>query len=785
MASPTTLTSNSFAQRSHYALLDEGVDADDDKENEPAYHELSVDTAPAELLWHVHHLRNRLERRNMVLDAVRKAYHSDVVVVREHLYQTFGKDSLPASLPSLDLRPALKLFAPKECELRLRPCFACGGHLEIVHRDSERIERLRRACQEFQEVEQHLRLQLVETERRAHLDRLELEKLKSRINEDHNIFIDKVNKLKKWIVGYDNARRECREMRETVARLELQNEEYRASLAILEETRDELSRTREALDKNKTLLEQSREIVRELRAAESFYRSSEDKWKSKCHCLSSAVWILEGDLDSSQKREKRLSSDLFDCRSRLESTKEQLEGALDRTRYLDATLKATLMDHSRDKSNTLKVQKELHSRVERQERELHDNAGIIGSFISGVGDSTRLLYDIHASGRKHSVHVGHDAPPRNKMVGTEALADEGQPHTLASNVANKALRELNAEISSLRSKVNSLTSFTSGYAACIFDQCASQEELLRKMGHALEGSAHQSDTASTNGNEKPAAATIMNRLNKSNGSGFNNADIDWAMVMDHEDDRRQILAQLGNRMQIGLYSLEKAIENRKRKHDDETKIISRAHDRRVGNIISSHEQAKATLQAELDNMTSKYDQSEMDRKRLECDVGDLSSKLDSAQCNIHELEGQLAHAEGQVTSLEVRLSQSQEKNQAQHETIDKQNETIARQRAALEQKDKEIHNRNLIIDQLEQLLQKTTQNYAAVMEKERIRLETSQSVAIQAEPGTACAGVSVDLFIPPRLRSRPLRKDSETGEYVLSRIEIERVPLPHHTEHIS
>ena len=782
MASPTALTTNNNSHRSHHALLDEEVDADE-KENEPVHHELSVDTAPAELLWHVHHLRNRLERRNVVLDAVRKAYHSDIVVVREHLYQTFGKDSLPASLPSLDLRPALKLFAPKEYELRLRPCFACGGHLEIVHRDSERIDRLRRACQEFQEVEQHLRLQLVETESRAYLDRLELEKLKSRINEDRNIFIDKVNKLKKWIVGYDNARRECREMRETVARLELQNEDYRVSLAILEETRDELSRTREALENNKSLLDQSREKVRELRVAKNFYRSSEDEWKSKCHTLSPAAWLLEGDLDSSQKRGERLSSDLFESRSRLESTKGQLGEALGRIRYLDATLKATSKDHSRDKSSMLEVQKELHSRVERQERELHDKAGIIGAFISGVGDSTRLLHDIHASGRKHS--VGHDAPSRDKMVGAEALVDEGQPHSLASDVANKALRELNAEISSLRSKVNSLTSFTSGYAACIFDQCTSQEELLRSVGHALEGSAHQSETASTDGNEKPAAAIIMNLLNNFHGSGVDNGDIDWATVLDHEDDRRQILAQLGNRMQMGLYSMEKAIENRKRKHDDEMKKISSAHDRRLGNIKGSHEQEMVKLHAELDKMNSKYDQSDIGRKRLECDVGDLSSKLDSAHHNIHELEGQLTRAEGQVTSLEERLAQSQEQNQAQRGKIDKQNDTIARQRADLEQKDKEIHNRNLIIDQLEQLLQKTTQNYAAVMGKERIRLETSQSVAIQAEPGTACAGVSVDLFIPPRLRSRPLRKDSETGECVLSRIEIERVPLPHHTEHIS
>ena len=752
MASPTILTTNSTTQRSHHALLDE-VNAGE-KENEPAYHELSVATAPAELLWHVHHLRNRLERRNAVLDAVRKAYHSDIVVVREHLYQTFGKDALPASLPSLDLRPALKLFAPKECELRIRPCFACGGHLEIVHRDSEKIERLRRACREFQQVEQHLRLQLVETERRAHLDRLKLGKLQSRVDEDRNIFIDKVNKLKKWIVGYDNARRECREMKETLARLESQNGEYRYSLAILEEVQAELSRTREALDDNKSVLEQSRVMASELKAAEEFYRNSEGEWKSKCHTLSSAVWLLEGYVESLRKRGDSLSSDLLECRSRLESTKDQLGEALDRIGCLDSTLNAALEEHSRDTSNMLAIQKDLHAKFESQEREIKAKTDIIDAFIGGVNDSTRELHDIQTSGRQNMC----------KRLSCEevlaaALVEEDQSHTLSSNVANKALQELNAEISSLRSKVTSLTSFTSGYAACIFDQCAAQEDLLRSEGHALEGSAYQGDILSTYGNEKSAAALIINRLNNSNGSGVDNIDIDWATALDHENNCRQILAQLGNRMQMGLYSLKKAIENGKRKHDDEMKRISRAHDRRVGNIISSHDQDTAELKAKLDDITSKYQQSEVDRKSLGNEVDCLTSKLISSQHDIHVLEGQLAHAKARRKSLEEGLARSEEQNRAQHFTMTEHNDSIARQRAELEQKDKEIHNRNLIIDQLEPLLQKTTQNYAVVMEKERVRLAMSQSVAIQAQPDSVCTGVSVDLYIPPRLRSRPLRKD--------------------------
>ena len=601
MATQQPLASRHEAERSHHALLDS-----EDKENEPAepaYNELTLNTAPKDLLWHVHHLRNRLERRNAVLDAVRKAYHADVVVVREHLHRCFGGKEvspLPPSLPSLDLRPALKLFAPKECELRIRPCFACGGHLEIVHRDSERIERLKRACRQFQEVEQHLRLELVETERRAHLDRLELEKLQARVDEDRNIFIDKVNKLKKWIVGYDDTRRECMQMRETTARLESQNTKYRTSLAILGETQTELARTSDALEDHRVLLEQAQSTAMELRESEQFYRASQDAWKADCHALSSAVWLLEGDLDSSRERGERLSSDLSECRLQLYTTKEKLGDALDRIDCLDTTLEATQQDHKRVQSDLLEVQKEMASTIECREREIQDKTAIIDAFIGGVGDSTRELQDIH---HRRGVRRYREASNENES------GESSDP-----NVATKALHQLNEEVSLLRSKVGSLTSFTSGYAGCIFDQCVSQENLLKSEGYALEGSSRYIDDTAQN-EDKSAVAAIRRRLDNSSGNRacIGNAGIDWATILDSEDDRRQILAHLGNRMQMGLHSLEKAFEHRGREHKVEMTQICRDHDRRLGSLRSSHEQEMSKLRTELNKVTSEYQQAEVDR----------------------------------------------------------------------------------------------------------------------------------------------------------------------------
>ena len=684
----------------------------------------------------------------------------------------------PPSVPSLDLRPALKLFAPKECELRIRPCFACGGHLEIVHRDSERIERLKRACRQFQEVEQHLRLELVETERRAHLDRLELEKLRARVDEDRNIFIDKVNKLKKWIVGYDDTRRECMQMRDAMARLESQNAEYRTSLAILRKTQAELTRTSKALEDHRVLLEQTQSSVMELRESEQFYRESEDAWKADCHALSSAVWLLEGDLDSSRKRGERLSSDLSECRLKLHITTEKLGDALDRIDCLDNALDATQKDHLRVQSDLLEVQKEMESTIECLEREIQAKNEIIDAFIGGVGDSTRELQDIQ---RRREVRR-YQQPSNQNESGESSTAPDPQ------NVATKALHQLNEEVSLLRSKVGSLTSFTSGYAGCIFDQCVSQENLLKSEGYELESSSRCIvDACPAQSEDKSAVAAIRRRMDNSSGNREcnGNADIDWATILDSEDDRRQILAHLGNRMQMGLHSLEKAFEHRGREYKAEMKQICRDHDRRLGGLRSSHEQEISKLQTELNKVTSEYQRAEADRRCLETTSEDISSQLESAQGKICEQERQLTHSESLVTNLEDRLADSAEENQTQQAIMDEQEKTITRQRADLDEKDEEIRNRNLIIDQLERLLEKTTQNFAAVVEKDRIRLETNHSIAIQAQPGTSCASIAADLYISPRLRSRPLRRDPKTGEYVLSRVATERISLPHHTEHIS
>jgi len=101
----------------------------------------------------IDNLRERLEHRNQLLDIVRKAYHRDVFVIRDCLLRMRSGEPLESilrstsdltSVSSIDLREqqGLFLFSPHECELKLKPCYYCGGRFEVIHNESSRISTL-------------------------------------------------------------------------------------------------------------------------------------------------------------------------------------------------------------------------------------------------------------------------------------------------------------------------------------------------------------------------------------------------------------------------------------------------------------------------------------------------------------------------------------------------------------------------------------------------------------------------------------------------------------------
>mmetsp|Transcript_6461 Transcript_6461/g.13579 ORF Transcript_6461/g.13579 Transcript_6461/m.13579 type:complete len:776 (+) Transcript_6461:582-2909(+) len=754
------------------AFIDEFTEFHDEERLQ--HDELSVESSPTELLFHINHLRGRLERRNAILDAVRKAYHRDVITIKEHLYRAksnTGQDPLPSTIPSIDLRPALKLYAPEECELRLKPCYSCGGQLEIVHRDSARIQRLQNACHDFQSKEQELRLKLVETERRAHIDRQECEKVKARANEDREIFIDKVNKLKRWIVGYDHSRKECSELRETVARLESQNEGYRKSLTILEETQTKLSEANVDLEEHRLMATEKAGIIEELTKAESRCRYSEATLKSDCHALSSSVWLLNGELADKTSQCQSLSRELVGCKEQHNETKDQLDKALRRIAHLEALVTRTKDEYQCTRSELMMKQENMEQTILRQERDIQSKEEELNCFRDRINDSTHALQRIRL--REGSADDKHlDSLP-------DPACDDQD-----SNICGL----LNKEITELRTTVDSLMNFATGYARCIYDQCIAQETLLRREGYELLESSNNTFTNnrsrdSTNG----PAAIILDHLDAQDETGNG---IEWNAVLDKGNERREILARLSNRMQMGLYSLNKATEKQHKERIKTDHKIRREHDDQLVKLVDAHSKEQVLLQEELNQMSKKCEQCKASLRHSEEKCKDTASKLEIARQTTAEVKERFAEALGRISGLEEELCHSEndnnelkDNNKELTNVNSRQADTIARQYADLERKDDDIRNRDAISAQLERVLEKTTANYAATIEKERQRLATNRSVFIQSQPLVAVASHQTDLYIPPRLRSRPLSKDTN-GEYIYSQVKTERIPLEYHSEQI-
>ncbi|CAM9739889.1 unnamed protein product, partial [Ectocarpus sp. 6 AP-2014] len=109
-------------------------------------------------------VRLRLLRRSQIIDALRSAYVRDVVIVKNELmrksamtdeeYVTQGGPGtdITDAIPSLDMRPVLALFSPEDAFLRIESCTGCGGHLEIVTKETKRVARLTKRISDLNEA---------------------------------------------------------------------------------------------------------------------------------------------------------------------------------------------------------------------------------------------------------------------------------------------------------------------------------------------------------------------------------------------------------------------------------------------------------------------------------------------------------------------------------------------------------------------------------------------------------------------------------------------------------
>lgn len=115
----------------------------------------------------VRQLRHRLIRRTNVIEEIRKYYLRDVITMK-HILKDILTDSeremawkhYEVNLPSLDLKQALVLHAPSKCEFQVKPCEQCGGELELVMKDTDEVDYLKKLLKEGKDREARWREKL-------------------------------------------------------------------------------------------------------------------------------------------------------------------------------------------------------------------------------------------------------------------------------------------------------------------------------------------------------------------------------------------------------------------------------------------------------------------------------------------------------------------------------------------------------------------------------------------------------------------------------------------------
>ena len=94
-------------------------------------------------------LEFQLKKRNLIIDELRKSYLRDVVAVKYIMNEVLSDperrmvlDSLRENVPSVDLKEPLLMRSPYHGELTIKPCKRCGGSLEVIFSDVQKVKDL-------------------------------------------------------------------------------------------------------------------------------------------------------------------------------------------------------------------------------------------------------------------------------------------------------------------------------------------------------------------------------------------------------------------------------------------------------------------------------------------------------------------------------------------------------------------------------------------------------------------------------------------------------------------
>ena len=675
-------------------------------------------------------LRSRLSKRNALLDTIRKAYHRDVIAIKEHLIDLASRDILPdnhdvhsflCTVPSIDVRPTLSLFAPQECDLELHPCHSCGGQLEIIHRESSRMVQYKRAIELLQKQDKEMRCQVVD----ARVDVKHAEALRDEAIEHANavrdILEDQILALKYEVADRNALEEELRRTKEEKRRLEDQIEVHRPLLEerkqllvdIQDEKRERENMTQkfhaqvnasEALQsQNNTLVQELNKENNESQRLRQQLASSEEQYQNLRHAYAS----LESDLAKS----KEATSEAESCLQKAEEAIYELEFDLEQEKEQSQSTISDLESKCADISKTVT---ELNERVRLKSEEAAEYRRRIDTTLEGAKRRGSIL-SVPKSG----------------------------------NAAFEKTDELIRDLDKYRLKNATLSSLLLSCIRSTYENCLVQENMLHENGSELQKNKKMLNAAPPT-NE--FARMILDSLDNAKESDT----IEWALSLKNEMDQRHVLGNLQNRLQMGQFSLTKCFEKIHKSAATDMRKCQEKHKKQIDEKVNRIWELEKLL-TETIKVNRRYEEKmRIIRNKYE----NAEEALDQSRGVLRKLRKDCQHNRDISTKLFDDFSKLRPVTERLLQELANKRLEIISLNTVIGEKQDDIDGRDEAIEHLEKLLENITHRYA---ENERLRIKVTHERAVQAVIATKEICCVAD-FLPTPLRTVTTNDDDSKSK---------------------
>ncbi|KAL7511251.1 hypothetical protein ACHAXN_008354 [Cyclotella atomus] len=675
-------------------------------------------------------LRSRLSRRNAILDTIRKAYHRDVIAVKEHLIDLSSRGILPnnhdpysflSTVPSLDIRPALLLFAPQECELELHPCHLCGGQLEIIHRESSRIAQYKRAIELLQDKEKELRCQVVD----ARVDVKDAQACRDDVIQnakvERDVLLDQIKALKYELADRNALERELKETKQEKQLLEKQIELQKPLMEERERLLVEMTVVRQELD---TMTQQFHAQVKENRSLQS---EKED---------------LTHQLDSETQENEYLV--------------QQLAASQEQCQKLEDTCAALTSNLSKSKEATIEAESCLHKAEEaiyELEFDLEQQKEDAESKISDLESKNAELTNTAAELDKTSRRLAEEAAKYRRRIDDTLLGAMRRGSIISvpksGDTAFAKTDELIRELDIYRLKVATLSNLLLSCIRSAYENCLVQENILRDNRSGLHENKKMLHSAPPT-NEK--ARMVLESLNTAQESDA----LEWASSFRNDSDLRHVLGNLQNRLQLGQFSLGKCFEKVHKEAAADMRKCQESHEKKIDEMTNRIWELEKLL-TEAIKLNRWYE----DKMRIMRDKHENAEQiLEDTRCTLRKLRKDCHDNNSTTVKLRIDYDKLRPATEKLLQELAASREEIISLNASLQDKQGDIEARDDAIQQLENLLESITHRYA---ENERMRIKVTHEIAIQAVVATKDMCCVAD-FLPTPLRTVTANDDDSKSK---------------------